>query len=275
STTDIDSEMDWRESEVEGLERKFERFEELINESVEVNKIKEMDSLDLWLLSRFYSKLKDAKAKMSQYKFRDAVIEIFFNFMIDIKYYEKRKGKESRRKIIRNIMEDWLISLSPVIPHICEEYWHKLGYENFISLQLFPETNEKLINKNIEYEVEYVESVLSDIMHILELLKNRSNTVYIYTLNEARQHILDLALKEDRKILMSSLKNKEDILFANKLYSGNILKSYRKIDEPELLKESSKYIENEIGLKLVINGDYDPKNKKNYALPNKPSIYIE
>ncbi|MGC8497694.1 MAG: leucine--tRNA ligase [Thermoplasmata archaeon] len=275
STTDIDSEMDWKESEVEGLQRKFERFEELINESVEADKIKDLDSLDLWLLSRFYSKLKDANAKMSQYRFRDAVIDMFFNFLIDIKYYEKRKGKERRRKIIRNILEDWLISLSPVIPHICEEYWHKLGHEDFISLQLFPEPNNKLINKNIEYEVEYVESVLSDIMHILELLKNRSNTVYIYTLTEVRQQIVDLALKEDRKTLMSSLNNKEDLLFANKLYSSNILKSYIKIDEYRLLRDSREYLENEIGLKLVINGDYDPKNKKNYALPNKPSIYIE
>lgn len=275
STADIDSEMNWKESEVEGLVRKFEKFEDIIKESIDAEKIKNLDTLDLWLLSRFYSKLKDAELKMSQYKFRDSVIYLFFNFMIDIKYYEKRNGREKRKKIIRDIMEDWLIILSPVMPHICEDYWHKLGYDNFISLQLLPEAKETLINKNIEYEVEYVESILSDITHIIELLKKESNTVYIYTLTDRQQKIVDLALKSDRKAIMSALKNKEDLLFANKLYSNNILKNYRNIDEAKLLKNSREYIEKEIGLKVIINSDYDPKSKKNYALPNKPSIYIE
>jgi leucyl-tRNA synthetase len=195
--------------------------------------------------------------------------------MIDIKYYEKRKGREKRKKIIKNIMDGWLIALSPVIPHICEEYWHKMGHDNFVSLQLLPEPKETLINKNIEYEVEYVESVLSDITHILELLKKEYKTVYFYTLSESRQKIVGYALERDRKTVMSTLKNKEDLQFANKLYSSNILKKYVQTDEEKVLKNSRKYIEKEIGLKVIINSDYDPNNKKNFALPNKPSIYIE
>ena len=54
----------------------------------------------------------------------------------------------------RKIIEPLTIALSPFAPHICEEIWEKLGYQDGISYTEFPEVNEAFLTENsFEYPV--------------------------------------------------------------------------------------------------------------------------
>jgi leucyl-tRNA synthetase len=42
-----------------------------------------------------------------------------------------------------------VLLLSPFVPHICEEIWHGIGYDNFIFHELWPEYNERFTKQDL------------------------------------------------------------------------------------------------------------------------------
>lgn len=56
----------------------------------------------------------------------------------------------------RDVLEPLLITIAPYAPHICEELWSKLGHEDLIIDQSFPEVQaEYLVDDEIEYPVQF------------------------------------------------------------------------------------------------------------------------
>ncbi len=56
----------------------------------------------------------------------------------------------------RKVLEPLTVLLSPFAPHITEELWHKLGYNDYIYNASFPEYNEKYLKENtFEYPVSF------------------------------------------------------------------------------------------------------------------------
>jgi len=274
---DLDTVMDWKESEVSSLRRRFERFARIVEESIEEKPLKELERMDRWLLSRFYRLLRESIESFDNLKIRDAMLNMLFHFLNDIKYYEKRMSEERRRKIVRMLLEDWLIILSPVIPHTCEEFWHRLGHKSYISLEKLPPVREEYIDDRIEAEEEYIQTLLEDIEEIMEIANIEPQKIYIYTAEpwkwEIFRAIKDAAPKEAMKIAMRIKKGKDTADFVKRLLKERL--RYVEIDEDSVLKEAADYLAEECDAEIVINSDYDPKNKRKFALPLKPAIYME
>jgi leucyl-tRNA synthetase len=55
----------------------------------------------------------------------------------------------NKKGVGRDTIERFLILLSPFAPHISEELWEKLGKENSISLEKWPEADSKLIKEKV------------------------------------------------------------------------------------------------------------------------------
>ena len=56
----------------------------------------------------------------------------------------------------RSVLESLCVLLSPFAPHICEEIWSKLGYNESISFVNYPEFNSDYIKEDtIEYPVSF------------------------------------------------------------------------------------------------------------------------
>ncbi len=280
AAADLDTVMDWRESEVASLKRRFERFVSIIDESVEEDVPKEFDYYDRWLLSRFYRRYKESVELMKNLRIRDAVLNMMFRFLNDIKAYEKRAGMNRRRKVVRKIMEDWLIIVSPIVPHIAEEFWHRLGYKSYISLERLRKPKDEFIDEMIENEMDFVDSLLQDIREIVEVAKIKPKKIYIYTspawMWKILKEINDAKPKDAMRIAMKIYVNapREDVAkFVKRVLKEKI--KYREIDEVQALMREREYIERETGAKVFINSDYDPVGKKKMALPTKPAIYIE
>ena len=274
---DLDSVMDWKESEISSLKRRFERFIEIARDSINEENTNDLNHMDKWLLSKFYSRLKESIDMMDNFKIRDSTLNMLFHFMNDIKYYEKRENGEKRRKIIKMLLEDWLIFLSPVIPHICEELWHELGHDDFISMQRISQIKEDFIDKKIEDEEDYLKNLISDINEIVEVAKLKVKIIYIYPAEDWKWEIFkaikDASPKYAIRDAMKIRKDKNTVDLVKRILKEKI--KYREIDEKNVLLREKKYIEKELNARVEINPNYDPKNKRKFALPLKPAIYIE
>ncbi len=274
---DLDSVVDWRESEIASLRRRFGQFVNIVGESIDAEALEEFSRMDRWFLSRFYRLYRESVEHFENFKIRDAMLNMLIHFVNDLKYYEKRTGPERRRKIVRNILEDWLLILSPVIPHITEEFWHSLGNNTYISLEKLRGVNEHFIDDIIEAEEEYLREVLDDIDEIKEVAKITPKRIYLYLAEDWKweifREISKVSPKEAMKVAMKLRPGKDTSLFVKRLLKERM--EYREIDEQKVLEESIEYLMRETGAEIVINGDYDPKNKRRFAMPLKPAIYIE
>ncbi len=279
---DLDTVMDWKESELSSLRKRFEKFVSMLEESVNSEGIEEdqMNHYDRWLLSRFYRRYRDSIEMMRSLKIRDAMLNMIFHFSNDIRYYEKHAGEERRRRIMRNVIEDLLKIISPVVPHVAEELWHMLGHDSFISLETLSAPRHDLIDDRIEREMEYVDSLISDIREIIDVAKIEPKKIYIYTAEpwkwEIFRAIKDSSPKTAIRDAMNagvSVDKGEIVKFVKRMLKEKM--GYFEIDERSVLEREKDYIERETGAEVIIDSSYDPKAKKKLALPLKPAVYIE
>ncbi|MEM4313722.1 MAG: class I tRNA ligase family protein, partial [Thermoplasmata archaeon] len=286
TNADFDTLLDWKEVEVKSLSKKLERFQQILEESIGINRDIELNDNDIYLLSVFKMRLKNCIENMEKYRFREAIIEIFFNFLNDIKDYEKMEGIERRKILISKLMEIWLRSLSPVIPHIAEEYWHRLGHDNFISLEKYPkpEEIENVLKKEVKSKIQhdemyvvlkrnYIENILKDIKNIIKVSGITPNKIYIYTANQRIRYLTKL-VKNDREKAFKEAKDEFEINLLKQIIKQRIFDKDCLENEREIIEESKNYLERELNCKVIVDSDEDPGNKRRLALPCKPSIFI-
>ena len=294
---DFASVVNWREQDVDALRRKFNALVGLFEQSMGVEKLKENEftHMDRWLLSKFYRKLRESIERFETFRIREVGLNMVFNLMNDIKYYEYRESEERRRRIVRNIMADWLIILSPIVPHICEEMWHRSREEKggrreerrlkFISLQTLPEIKEALIDDRVEREEEYLVSLIEDIKEIMKIARITPSKIYIYTAEKWKWEIFkavkDLPDKDKIKEAMKLRKDKSTVDFVKQVLKNLPSKKtmeehilYFELKEEEVLEREREYLMREFGCEIGINEEYDPKGKKKFAIPLKPAIYV-
>lgn len=309
---DFSSVINWREKDTASLRKRFYALIELLEESIssDVDPLKEneFNHMDKWLLSRFYKRLKESITQFENFKIREAGINMIFNMMNDIRYYEKREsrrldlglGLEKRRRIVRNICEDWLKILSPIVPHICEELWHKLhpDPDSFISLQKLPEIREEFINEELELEEEYLASIVEDINEIIKVTGLRPSKIVIYEASEWKRNAFSiicecLEKKEGFKEIMPALMKNTEIKKKGKEVSGLAKRGIERVNEKglketmwineneqKILKEGKEFLEKKFSCTFEIyNEDYvdekkDPQNRRKMTIPTRPSIFL-
>ncbi len=279
---DFASVVNWREQDTDALRRRFNALIAVIEESSGVDALPEDEFThsDRWLLSKFYRRLQESIELFKGFRIREAGINVVFNLMNDIRYYEKRASIERRRRLVKNILDDWLVILSPMVPHICEELWHK-RHDTFISLQTLPAIKEEFIDDQVEREEDYVLSLVSDIQEILKVARIIPHKIYLYTADaesekwkwELFKALKDVPDKDKIKAAMQLRKDKSTVNFVKQLMKSNL--GYYELTEQEILERERDYLTREFGCTLAINEDYDPKDKKKFTLPLKPAIYVE
>ncbi len=281
---DFASVVNWREQDTDALRKRFNALLELFEASSAVDALKEneLTHTDRWLLSRFYRRLRDSIERFEHFRIREAGINMVFNLLNDVRYYEKRASQERRRRIVRNVIADWLIILSPMVPHICEEIWHRLyGRDSephsFVSLQTLPAIKEEFIDDRVEREEEYLVSLVGDINEILKIARIRARKIYVYTAERWKWEIFralkDVPDKDKIKEAMKLRKDKSTVDFVKQLMKSN--PDYFELIEEEVLEREKQYLTNEFGCEIGLNEEYDPKGKKEFAIPLKPAIYVE
>ncbi len=277
---DFGAVVNWREEDVDALRRKFNALVALFEDSIDEYALNESEfmHMDRWLMARFYRRLKESIERFRAFRLRDAAINMFFEMVNDVRYYEQRTDVARRRRMVRNLMDAWLVVLSPIIPHICEEIWHRLGHERFISLAKLPEVRTEFMDVRVEREEEYLISLVDDINEILHVARiERPKRIYVYTAEPWKYEILraikDVPARDKIKAAMQVRKDETTVEFVKRVMKSNI--EYFELSEGAIMAREREYLERVFGCELVIDSEYDPGDKRRAALPLKPAIYVE
>ncbi|MBI2675497.1 MAG: leucine--tRNA ligase [Candidatus Aenigmarchaeota archaeon] len=295
SSADMDTVIDWQERNVETVKRKLSRFYE-IAKIIASGKTKGIGgNADLWLASRFNSRLKEASGHIEDFRMRDYIQLMLFETLNDFSHYLKR-ADEPNYGMLRALAEDWIKSLSPVIPHLCEELWSLYGRRNYISLEPFPRHNESLINASAEQLEEYLRQSLEDMRQIVKITGRQPRSVHIYVSPLWKYTVYSEVLEGSKKenVLQALMKNPDIRKHGNHavLYVQHLMKSQGSLnpieagqnEEFSILDEAKAFLRRELSLdskaeiriwKADDASAYDPKSKAQKASPFKPAIYVE
>jgi valyl-tRNA synthetase len=115
-----------------------------------------LSSVNRWILSRFYSVLKEVNRSLEVYKFNEAanlIYSFFWHEFCDW-YLELIKSEiknDENQVVMYKVLEKTLRLLHPFMPFVTEEIWQKLAHEGeSIMVQPWPHIQEDLIDKKTE-----------------------------------------------------------------------------------------------------------------------------
>jgi len=182
SSNDIQSTADWREADVTNAKTKLQKLADELSHVGKAQKAKTLSDTDKWIVSKFYSRLRAAKDHADNFRLREYCVELFFEMLKDLDYYKRRVPEKQFYSTLRTFVEDWLITLEPVIPHLCEEAWHNLGNKSYVSLESWPKIKETAIDAEIESREGFVQKTIADVRQVLKLVGKPARKIYLYTI---------------------------------------------------------------------------------------------
>lgn len=294
--------FDWREKEVNGIQRRLEaisefpqKVESLIGEplklSIENNAPIVEKPINKWIISQINRKISTATDALEKFQTRKALQSSLFLFRKDVDYYLNRItiiGEEEKETLIY-IVNTWIRLLSPFIPYATEEIWDTYNDDDvFISTLDWPVVCEDLIDEKIEKSEEIVQDLAKDIKEIIKITKSNPEVVHLYTAPSWKYEVYNIAQEVGKpnigeiihKAMDANLcDNKKELSkFATKAGKNfNKINYVGVVDEVSVITDAREYLESEIGAKIEVydKPTYDPQNKAQNASPYKPAIYLE
>ena len=284
---------DWRNEGVASTRGQLERFYSLSREILEDGSIDESEDLtlvDRWMLSRLQRRILEATDAMENIQTRRALQSAFFLLFNDIRWYQRRGGKNQLRKALRV----WVRLMAPFTPHVCEEIWSSLA-EGYVSRAEWPAADVGLIDERAEGAELLLKDTLEDVEEILKVTKAVPRRVVLYTTPLWKKEMLQMAMDLVRsgnvdmgalmKAAMASpevAKNKKEApKYAQKLAKAahSLAKEPLELDELQILLRERDYLQAVLGVPVeVYSADgavSDPLGKSKQAEPGRPAIYIE
>jgi valyl-tRNA synthetase len=174
-----------------------------------------------WILSRFYSVLKETNKDLDNYKFNEAVNLLYGFFWHEFCdwYLELIKAdikNPANQLVMFKVLEKFLRILHPFMPFISEEIWQRINPEaGSIMLEPLPHIQEQIIDKKLEAQAEAIFSIITQIRNLrssIEIDPAQKVKVSLYPhskikyklINDNTTLIINLAKLEDLKLLTSS-----------------------------------------------------------------------
>lgn len=262
---DISTDLDWNEDDVGVHSRKIDQFMQLMESFTTVQG--DMDYIEEWFVSSFFSRLKLFISEMDQYSIRHAYISIFHEVMNDLKYLERRGGRVNL--VLSKILRHWLIALSPVIPHLCEEYWHKNVSDTYVSLETFPDIPQGYPNEAVLRAEEYVNRIIQDVREIMKATSIEPRTIEISIVPDEILDIYQYLAKGDLAKIPQDMK----WVIPEYMKIRNLISPFEG-DELAILNGSKHYLESTFGCSFLVSKATLVHKGKN-AWPGRPLIRLE
>jgi leucyl-tRNA synthetase len=302
--------FDWREKEVKGIKRRLDWFKEFIIRVAEIKgsavSLKSFQPgeikkpVNAWLLSQVNMRIKNTTEALEGFQTRKALQEALFLFKKDIDHYlhrieyelEDSASREEISNVLTYVLSNWILMMTPSIPHTAEEMWNSIEGEGFASAAPWPEYDADLIDEKIQKAEEIVQGLADDINEIKKIIDTDPQKIHVYIAPEWKWRVFEIAkeiAKEIRspdigRIMSESVKqnihdDKKEIAEFVKKIAREVtrIKYVGRIDEYSIIKDSLDYLSKEVGAEVVVYREptYDPQNKSKNAMPYKPAIYIE
>lgn len=183
----LDSILDWREADVDKVVANLAKFVNIAKNASMVSCHEDhRDIYSEWFRSRFYEILGRATRSIESLEIRDYVQAVFFDVLSLIDQYRDMVG-DRYLCAVREILGDWIIALSPVIPHLAEEINTWIGREPSVTRYQWPTIQS--INEELIALVESIELIINDIKELIQLLRRHPRKAYIIIAPEWKREI--------------------------------------------------------------------------------------
>ncbi len=163
---DLDTEFGFSPDVINSVRQRNETLLNFIGNLDEMSGV-ELSHIDYWLYSRLSSKIRDATTAMDAVSFRGAYNEIYYNSIGELKWYFERGGNNSL--VVREFLEKITLMLGPVMPHIAEELWQRLGKSTLVAKEQWPVFDKGMISPQIEALEETIKRTIEDVANIVGL----------------------------------------------------------------------------------------------------------
>jgi len=303
SVATADTVVDWRETEVSYALQRLRKFWEYASRSVDVVKtdILEVSFPSRILRSTIKNNLNKALKSIENFNIRDYVLEGFYGNIRAIDEYIKvadHLPRTEREAILREAIDQIIVIMAPLIPHISEEIHQKMGNKGYVSLKQFPEIIISREDRENALQAKFISNLLEDIDEIVKLVKTKPQKIHIYINADWKNELYGLAKErfadeavnigkimgaaKENKNLVSHMKEiaeeAKQMLKDPSIFRIEMLSANKQKNAIEGYKEfiSRTYVNAEIYIHIA--GDkklYDPKNKASKARPMRPALLLE
>ncbi|MHA1911735.1 MAG: leucine--tRNA ligase [Candidatus Kariarchaeaceae archaeon] len=304
SSASADTVMDWTDEGLKKLAYRVRKFwniaNSIINEPNENFDLEKASFMTKAFISAAEKNLKAAIDKLSEFEGREYTFHAFYEMLSLVEFYQKSSigiTKEEKYTALKRIIDSWIVTLSPVIPHICEELNEKMGETIYCSLRNLPIIELQANSETLSRQTVFISHLIDDIQEIIDLKRAPAKKVVLYVAPEWKQKLFP-AIKEiigegafNLGKIMGQIKSVPE--FAPKM--GIIAKEMKSIkgdarvfrqnfltsqSEVEAIEGYRSYLEKvlncEIEIYLAESEEVnDPMNRASRAQPMKPAIYIE
>ncbi len=293
---------DWREENARSIDAKLKSLYNFVNEVLRIPRMEEARSIDRWLLSVIQRRIQQVTESIETLETRTAAEVGLFEVWNDIRWY-LRRTETPNSAILRGVIDVWVRLLSPFAPHICEELWHLIGNEGFVSKAMWPSYDHSKIDLQAEEAENLVRNLMEDTSNVIKATKIAPKRICYYVAAPWKWKAYLKALegsvskKVEMKDLMKGLMADPELRkeakkvgqFANQTI-GEInqtpedkkvrLLKIGALNEEQTLIEAKSFFEREMDTPVSVYEEedpqrHDPKNRAALAKPYRPAIYIE
>jgi len=174
-------------------------------DSCSLCKIEDLDIVNRWILSRFYSVLKEVNKNLENYKFNESANLLYGFFWHEFCdwYLELIKTdivNKHNQVVMFKVLEKFLRVLHPFMPFITEEIWQRIQVTRSPSRQVIsimtqpaPHIQEQLIDKKLEAQAEFIFNVITQIRNLrssLELKLEEKVKVSVYPHDKTKYKLI-------------------------------------------------------------------------------------
>ncbi|MDP2830631.1 MAG: valine--tRNA ligase, partial [Candidatus Omnitrophota bacterium] len=135
-------------------------------------KHEQLDIVNRWILSRFYTTLEKVGKELDNFKFNEAVSSLYAFFWHEfcdwyLELIKPQIGEKQTQIVMYKVLEKYLRLIHPFMPFISEEIWQRLpGAKGSIMQQNWPHLQSELINKKDESQMELAFEVINVIRNM-------------------------------------------------------------------------------------------------------------
>jgi leucyl-tRNA synthetase len=286
---EIGTESDFREESVRSIQSKNDFLHKLMLSLPEM-KSTELSHNDFWLYSKLNTKIKRSTELLDNMMLKEAYIDIYYNSVNELKRYIDRGG--SNGMAVKEFLERLSIMISPIMPHVAEEFWHELGRTSLVVKERWPEPDESMINLQEEAIEDLIDSTMSDVRQGMELTSKipanagkNAREVRIIIADDWKTDAYNALAKEKnigKAMAAESLKgaDREKLSkflsqFAKKMNALVVVPALKAEDIIKGFNDSGKYLSEKMGATVTAVAESDSKSDRAArALPGKPAIDI-
>jgi leucyl-tRNA synthetase len=293
---------DWREENAKSIDAKLRSLHGSVNMILELPAMEEIRNIDRWLSSALQKRVQEVTEALEVLRTRTSSEVALFEVWNDVRWYLRRTDKPNSA-VLSEAVEVWVRLLAPFAPYMCEELWHAIGKDGFVSTAEWPSVDESKFDSEAEGTENFIRSLMEDTTNVIKATKMTPKKVHYYVAAPWKWLAYLKAVDEavDKKVTMKDLMGKlisDPILKkkAKKLaqFVGRSLDEINQMPEDvrskvvrigelreeQMLKEAKEFLEREFKADVYVFNEeardsYDPKNRAQAAKPYRPAIYIE